>query len=196
MQILNTGRMDNQSDITQLLIEWNEGNEEAFERLVPLVYDELRRIADRHLRRESAELTLQTTALVHEAYLRMVNQNRVNWQNRNQFFGIAANMMRRILIDRARKRMRPRYGGFAFKISLDEGTIDVSDDRAAELVALDEALKRLAEEDPKKAQLVELRYFGGLSIEETAKFLGIGTATVTRQWRIVKAWLYKEIVGE
>lgn len=188
--------MDNQADITQLLIEWNGGSEKAFEKLMPLVYRELHQIASRHLRRESPERTLQTTALVHEAYLRLVDQTRANWQNRSQFFAVAANMMRRILIDHARKRLRPKHGGDVFKISLDDGTIDVSDERAAELIALDEALKKLAAEDAGKAKLVELRYFGGLSIEETAEALGVGTATVTRQWRIVKAWLYKEIVGE
>jgi len=188
--------MDRQNDITELLIAWNGGSEEAFDRLVPLVYHELRRIASRHLRRESAERTLQTTALVHEAYLRLIDQTRANWQNRAQFFGVAAQMMRRILIDHARRRLRPKRGGEVFKISLDENRIDVSDERAAELVALDEALERLAQEDPQKAKIVELRYFGGLSIEETAEVLGIGTATVIRHWRVVKAWLYKEIVGE
>lgn len=187
---------ENQSNITQLLIEWNKGSKEAFEELMPLVYRELHQIAHRYLRRESPERTLQTTALVHEAYLRLIDQNQANWQNRAQFFGVAANMMRRILIDHARKRLRPKRGGDVFKISLDGGTIDVSDERAAELIALDEALKKLAAEDPTKAKLVELRYFGGLSIEETAEVLGIGTATVTRHWRVVKAWLYKEIVGE
>jgi RNA polymerase sigma-70 factor, ECF subfamily len=188
--------MDNQPDITELLIEWNGGSEKAFEKLMPLVYEELHRIASRHLRRELPERTLQTTALVHEAYLRLVDQTRANWQNRAQFFAVAANMMRRILIDHARKRLRPKRGGDVFKISLDDGAIDVSAERAAELIALDEALKKLAAEDAGKAKLVELRYFGGLSIEETAEALGVGTATVTRQWRIVKAWLYKEIVGE
>lgn len=188
--------MADQPDITQLLIEWNGGNEEAFERLIPLVYHELHRIAHRHLRRESAAKTMQTTALVHEAYLKLIDQTRANWQNRAQFFGVAAQVMRRILIDHARKRVRDKRGGGAVKLSLDDGAIDVSDERAAELVALDEALKRLAGEDPQKARLVELRYFGGLSIEETAEVLNIGTATVIRQWRIVKAWLYKEIVGE
>jgi RNA polymerase sigma factor (TIGR02999 family) len=186
----------NQSDITQLLIEWNEGSKDAFEQLIPLVYHELHRIARRHLRRESPERTLQTTALVHEAYMRLIDQTRANWQNRAQFFAVAANIMRRILIDHARKRLRPKRGGEIFKISLDEREIDVSDERAAALVALDEALMRLAKEDPQKARIVELRYFGGLSIEETAQALGIGTATVIRHWRIAKAWLYKEIVGE
>lgn len=179
-----------------MLIEWNGGSEAALEKLMPAVYDELRRIARRHLRSESSERTLQTTALVHETYLKLVDQTRVNWQNRAQFFGVAATMMRRILIDHARKRMSGKRGGKAVKISLDEGTVDVSDERAAALIALDEALEKLAAQDPQKAKLVELRYFGGLSIEETAEVLGVGTATVLRHWRAVKAWLYKEIVGE
>jgi RNA polymerase sigma factor (TIGR02999 family) len=188
--------MSEQSDITQLLIEWNGGNQTALEKLMPLVYGELHKIARRHLRRESDTRTIQTTALVHEAYLKLIDQTRINWQNRGQFFGIAAQIMRRILIDDARKRLRGKRGGNAIKLSLDDGTIDVSDERAGELVALDEALQKLAEQEPNKAKLVELRYFGGLSIEETAEVLGVGTATVTRQWRIVKAWLYKEIAGE
>ena len=188
--------MSEQRDITKLLIEWNGGNRDALESLIPMVYDELQRIAQRHLRRESPDRTLQTTALVHEAYLKIIDQTRINWQNRAQFFGVAANIMRRILVDHARRRSRYKRGGEAVKLSLDEGSIDVSDERAAELVALDEALKKLAREDPQKARLVELRYFGGLSIEETAEVLGISTATVIRQWRIVKAWLYKEIAGE
>jgi RNA polymerase sigma-70 factor (ECF subfamily) len=188
--------MAEQPDITQLLIEWNGGDESALEQLMPLVYSELHKIARRHLRRESPEMTLQTTALVHEAYFKLVDQTRANWQNRAQFFAVAANMMRRILIDRARKRVRDKRGGGAVKLSLDDGSIDVSDERAAELIALDEALEKLAKQDAEKAKLVELRYFGGLSIEETAEVLGVGTATVIRQWRIVKAWLYKEIVGD
>ena len=188
--------MPEQTDITGLLIEWNGGDELALERLMPLVYGELQKIARRHLRRELPNGTLQTTALVHEAYLKLIDQTRASWQNRAQFFGVAAQLMRRILLDHARKRLREKRGGGAIKLSLDDGTIDVSIERAAELVALDEALKRLAAEEPNMAKLVELRYFGGLSIEETAEVLGIGTATVIRQWRIVKAWLYKEIAGE
>jgi RNA polymerase sigma factor (TIGR02999 family) len=188
--------MSEQTDITQLLIKWKSGDSEALEELMPLVYEELHRIAHRYLRRESETRTLQTTVLVHEAYLKLVDQKRADWQNRAQFFGVAASMMRRILIDRARSRLRDKRGGGALQISLDDGSIDVSDERAAELVALDEALKKLAAQDADKAKLVELRYFGGLSIEETAEVLGIGTASVGRQWRIVKAWLYKEIVGE
>jgi RNA polymerase sigma factor (TIGR02999 family) len=188
--------MSEQAEITELLINWNHGDQAALERLMPLVYDELHRIAHRHLRRESTSATMQTTALVHEAYLKLVDQTRANWQNRAQFFGVAAQMMRRILVDHARKRVRDKRGGQAVKLSLDDGSIDVSEERAAELVVLDEALERLAKQDPNKAKIVELRYFGGLSIEETAEVLGIGTATVIRQWRIVKTWLYKEIAGE
>ncbi len=188
--------MSQEVDITGLLIEWNGGEAAALERLMPLVYDELRKIARRHLRRESDTRTIQTTALVHEAYLKLIDQTRINWQNRAQFYGVAAQMMRRILIDHARKRVRDKRGGGAIKLSLDDGSVDVSDERAAELIALDEALEKLAAQDADKARLVELRYFGGLSIEETAEVLGTGTATVTRQWRIVKAWLYKEIVGD
>lgn len=187
--------MSEEKDVTGLLLKWNVGDQAAFEQLIPLVYDELRRIARRHLSRESQTRTLQTTALVHEAYLKLIDQTRANWQNRAQFFGVSANIMRRILIDHARKRLRGKRGGGAFKISLDDGNIDVSDERASELIALDEALERLAKEDPEKAKIVELKYFGGLSIEETAEALGIGTATVIRHWRIAKAWLYKEIVG-
>lgn len=187
--------MNEKTDITELLLKWNGGDAKALESLVPLVYDELRRIASRHLRRESQTRTLQTTALVHEAYLKLIDQTRANWQNRAQFFGVSANIMRRILIDDARKRLRGKRGGAAIKISLDDGNIDVSDEQASELVALDEALKKLLKEDPEKAKIVELKYFGGLSIEETAQVLGIGTATVIRHWRIAKAWLYKEITG-
>jgi RNA polymerase sigma-70 factor (ECF subfamily) len=186
--------MSEETDITELLLKWNTGDEKAFESLIPLVYDELRRIARRHLRRESQTRTLQTTALVHEAYLKLIDQTRANWQNRAQFFGVSANIMRRILIDNARKRLRGKRGGSnAIKISIEDGNIDISDERASELIALDEALEKLAKEDPEKAKIVELKYFGGLSIEETAQVMEIGTATVIRHWRVAKAWLYKEI---
>ena len=186
--------MDN---ITEILIKLNDGDKEALEQLVPLVYSELHKIAHRYLQRESETHTLQTTALVHEAYLKLIDQNRINWKNRAQFFGVAANIMRRILIDYARKNLRNKRGGGVVKISIDAGNIDLADDSAAaELIRLDDALNRLAELDPDKARLVELRYFGGLSIEETAEVMSISTATVTRQWRVVKAWLYDEIIGE
>ncbi|MEW6208017.1 MAG: sigma-70 family RNA polymerase sigma factor [Acidobacteriota bacterium] len=185
-----------QSDITKLLIDLSDGDQAALDKLIPLVYSELRQMAARYLRREAAPHTLQTTALVHEAYLKLVDQKKVRWQNRSHFFAIAAQAMRRILIDHARTRLSARRGGSEQKIALDDGAIDISEERASSLVALDEALERLAEIDPQKSRIVELRFFGGLSIEETAHALGIGTATVIRQWRVAKAWLYKEVTGE
>ncbi len=187
--------MQSSEDITQLLIKWSKGDEQALKELMPLVYRELHAIAQRHLRHESPERTLQTTDLVHEAYLKLINQTRIQWQNRAHFYAISAQAMRRILIDHARKNLREKRGGQATKLSLDEGLIDVSDNGAEDLIVLDEALKKLAALDPKKSQLVELRYFGGLSIEEAAEVLGCGAATVVRQWRLTKAWLYKEVTG-
>lgn len=178
-------------DITQLLVASSRGDSDALNKLLPMVYDELRKLADRYLRREREDHTLQATALVHEAYLRLVDQN-VPWQNRAHFFGIAAEMMRRILIDHARGLQAAKRGSGGIKLALDE-VIDLSDERAADLIALDDALKALAEIDPQKSRIVELRFFAGLSIEETAKVLDIGTATVIRQWRLAKAWLYHEV---
>jgi RNA polymerase sigma factor (TIGR02999 family) len=185
-----------QSDITKLLIDLSDGDRSALDKLIPLIYSELRLMAARYLRREPAPHTLQTTALVHEAYLKLVDQKKVRWQNRSHFFAIAAQSMRRILIDHARNRLSAKRGGNEQKIALDGGAIDISAERAASLVALDEALERLSRIDPQKSRIVELRFFGGLSIEETAQALGIGTATVIRQWRVAKAWLYKEVTGE
>ncbi len=162
------------------------------EELLPLVYAELRRLAAGYLRRERAGHTLQPTALVHEAYLRMVDQTQVRWQNRAHFFGVAAQMMRRILVDHARSQHAEKRGGDVQKLSLDEN-IDVSGERAAELVALDEALERLAEIDPQKSRVVELRFFGGLSVEETAEVLGVSAPTVKRHWRLAKAWLFGQV---
>jgi RNA polymerase sigma factor (TIGR02999 family) len=159
--------------------------------LLPLVYDELRRLADRYLHRERADHTLQPTALVHEAYLRLIDQ-KVSWANRAHFFGVAAEMMRRILIDHARGRQAVKRGSAGIKLSLDD-VLELTEEKAADLIALDEALKALAEFDAQKARIVELRFFGGLSIEETASVLGLGTATITRQWRLAKAWLYHEL---
>lgn len=181
-------------NITQLLVASSKGDSEALNQLLPVVYNELRRLAERYLRQERSDHTLQATALVHEAYIRLVDQS-VPWQNRAHFFGVAAEMMRRILIDHARGHMAAKRGSGGIKLSLDD-LINLSDERAADLVALDEALKALAEFDPQKSRIVELRYFGGLSIEETAKVLDIGTATVTRQWNLAKAWLYHEITKE
>ena len=181
-------------DVTRLLAAYSRGDSEALDKLLPLVYGELRRTAERYLRRERSDHTLQATALVHEAYLRLVGQD-TPWQNRAHFFGVAAEMMRRILIDYARGRQSAKRGSNPLKLSLDE-VIDFSDERAADLLALDDALKALAEFDPQQSRIVELRFFGGLSIEETAEVLGVGTATVTRQWKMAKAWLYHEISKE
>lgn len=178
-------------DVTSLLIASSSGDQEALNRLLPLVYDELRRLADRYLHRERSDHTLQATALVHEAYLRLIDQ-KVSWANRAHFFGVAAEMMRRILIDHARSRQAAKRGSGGIKMSLDD-VLELSDERAADLIALDEALKDLADFDAQKARVVELRFFGGLSIEETAAVMGVGTATITRQWRLAKAWLYHEL---
>jgi RNA polymerase sigma factor (TIGR02999 family) len=179
------------NEITQLLVASREGDGEALNKLLPLVYDELRRLAGHYLRRERSEHTLQPTALVHEAYLRLIDQN-VSWQNRAHFFGVAAQMMRRILVDYARGRLAAKRGSGGMKVSLDDA-LNLSDERAGDFVALDEALERLAEFDPQKSKIVEMRFFGGLSVEEVAEVLGIGTATVTRQWKMAKAWLYQQV---
>jgi RNA polymerase sigma factor (TIGR02999 family) len=181
------------SDVTQLLIQWNSGDASALEAMMPLVYRELQRIAHRYLQRESHNHTLQTTALVNEAYLKLIDQTRVNWQNRSQFYAVAAQVMRRILIDHARERLAGKRGGGAAEISLDGGTIDVSDGHSEELLMLDEALKKLTAFDPERSRIVELKYFGGLSNQETADALQISERTVERHWRVAKAWLYKEL---
>jgi len=187
--------METSHDVTELLLQWGKGDQVALDDLFPLVYRELHKIAHRYLNREYASNTLQTTALVHEAYIKLIDQTRVQWQNRAHFFGVAAQAMRRILVDNARRRLADKRGSGAEKLSLDEGLIDVSDERASSLVDLDEALKKLAEIDPQKSRLVEIRYFGGLSLDETAEVLDVSRATVNRQWRTAKAWLYNEITG-
>jgi len=179
-------------EVTQLLIAWSNGDEEALEQLMPLVYRELHRLAHRHLRRERTGHTLETTALVHEAYLRLIDQQEVRWQNRAHFFAIAAQTMRRILVEYARARRYQKRGGGAQRVSLDEA-MAVSDERAAEVVALDEALTNLAKFDQRKSRMVELRFFGGLSIEETAEVLGVSPGTVMRDWTLAKTWLQREI---
>lgn len=181
-----------QHDVTRLLIRLTDGDDGALGELLPLVYAELRRLAASYLRRERPDHTLQPTALVHEAYLRLVDQTQARWQNRAHFLGVAAQMMRRILVDHARGHRAEKRGGDFQILSLDEN-IDVSGERAADLVALDEALKRLAELDPQKSRVVELRFFGGLSVEETAEVLGVSAPTVKRQWRMAKAWLYGQV---
>ena len=182
-------------EVTQLLQQTARGDREALDQLLPLVYKELRQIADRYLKRERADHTLQATALVHEAYLRLVDQRETEWQNRAHFFGVAAQMMRRILVDYARASQTAKRGSGSVKVSLDD-VLEISEEQMGSMLALDEALSALEQLDPQKSRIVELRFFGGLSIEETAEALGIGTATVIRQWRMAKAWLYKEVTGE
>ena len=180
--------------VTQLLLDWGNGNRQALEKLTPLVYDELRRLASRYLRRERKDHTLQSTALVHEAWLRMVDQRQIHWQNRAQFFGLAAEMIRRILIDHARNRQAAKRGDGAIKLSLDEA-MATPDSRDFDLVALDDALAGLARLDPQQSRLVELRFFAGLSVEESAAVLGVSTATVKREWAAAKAWLYRALTA-
>jgi RNA polymerase sigma-70 factor (ECF subfamily) len=181
--------------VTELLIAWGNANQDALEQLFPLVYEELRRLAHRYMRRESPGHSLQTTAVVHEAYLRLIDQKHVQWQNRAHFFAIAAQMMRRILITHAQSHAYAKRGGGALKVSLDEAAV-LSRERAGELIALDEALKGLTAIDPRRSQVVELRFFGGLSNEEIAEVLKISPNTVTRDWNVAKAWLYREMSKE
>jgi len=181
-------------DVTQLLLDWSNGNKEAVNKLIPLVYNHLRGLANHYLRRERPNHTLQATALIHEAYLRLVDQTNVRWQNRAHFFGIAANLMRQILVNHALSHNSAKRGGGAYKLSLDEA-VGLSKERDVDLVALDEALTRLAALDSRQGRIVELRFFGGLTIEETAEVLGISPATVKREWTTAKAWLYREISG-
>ena len=181
-----------QQDVTRLLVRLTDGDRGVLDELLPVVYGELRKLASSYLRRERVGHTLQPTALVHEAYMRLVDQTQVQWQNRAHFFGVAAQMMRRILVDHARAHEAEKRGGEFQKLSLDEN-IDVSGERDVNLVALDDALNLLAEIDPQKSKIVELRFFGGLSVEETAEVLGVSAPTVKRQWRMAKAWLYGQV---
>lgn len=179
--------------LTQMLIQLSEGNAQMVDDILPLIYDELRRLAGNYLRRERSDHTLQPTALVHEAYIKLIDQTQVKWQNRAHFFGIAANIMRRILVDYARQHKAEKRGGAAEKMPLEEEILIVSEGKSAELLALDEALENLAKMDPQKSKIVELRYFGGLSVEETAEVLGVSEITVKRHWRMAKAWLYGQL---
>jgi RNA polymerase sigma factor (TIGR02999 family) len=178
-------------DITELLLAWSAGNQGALERLTPLVYGELHRLAHHYMAGERTGHTLQSTALVNEAYLRLVQTNRVQWQGRAHFLAVAAQLMRRILVDFARSRQYAKRGGKAPVISLDDAPVPVEE--CAELVALDEALSALASVDPRKVQVVELRFFGGLSVEETAEVLKVSVETVMRDWRLAKVWLRREL---
>ena len=179
-------------EVTQLLIDWSNGDREALDAMMPLVYAELRRIAAAYLRRERTDHTLQPTALVHEAYLRLTGQNQVRWQNRAHFFGVAAQMMRRVLVDHARANCRAKRGGSAQKLPFDE-TMNLYERQDEQIVELDDALARLREIDSRKVDVVELRYFGGMSVEETAEVLGVSANTVMRDWNMAKAWLYQEL---
>jgi RNA polymerase sigma factor (TIGR02999 family) len=186
---------DGKSPITELLLEWSEGNSAALDRMTPLVYAELHRLAHRYMNRERAGHTLQTSALVNEAFVRLVDQKNVKWNNRAHFFAIAAQMMRRILVDYARSHLYVKRGGGAVHVSLDQAQM-VPDDRGAEVTALDEALSKLESIDPQQARVVELRYFGGLTIVETAEAMKISVDKVKREWTTAKAWLYREMGSE
>ena len=181
--------------LTELLTDWQQGDQTALNKLTPLVYDELRRIAHRYVQRERNGQTLGTTALVNEAYLRLCRQKKIEWQNRSHFFAVTAQVMRHILIDHARRRHYVKHGGQTQRVSLAEAEL-MSDERARELVALDEALDELAKLDLRKSRVVELRYFGGLGLEETADVLKVSVMTVRRDWRAAKAWLYRRMKAE
>lgn len=181
------------ADVTGLLHDWTRGDPDALQRLMPVIYAECRRIASRQLAREHREHTLDPTALVHELYLRLVDQRRATWENRGQFFGIAAQLMRRVLVDHARARGAQKRGGSALMVSLDTAAAIPVDSRTADVLAIDEALHRLAICDPEQVRIVELRFFAGLTVEETARVVGRSARTVKREWRLARAWLYREL---
>jgi RNA polymerase sigma factor (TIGR02999 family) len=180
-----------QEEVTRLLIAWGNGNQAAMDELMVLVYDELRRLASRYMRRESQGHTLQTSALVNEAYLRLIDQKKVHWQNRAHFFGVAAQLMRRILVDHARSRSRAKRGGGAQMVSLGEQA--ATSKGIADVIALDDALKHLSEMDPRKSRIVEMKFFGGLTNEEVAEVMKVTSRTVEREWRKARAWLHRAI---
>src|SRR5215472_3685515 len=184
-----------QQEVTRLLADWSGGDKSALERLIPLVQPELHRLAHHYMSREPIGHTLQTTALLNEAYLQLVGDPKRNWQNRTHFVAAAAQLMRRIMVDHARERRARKRGGEAVKVSLEDAVL-VTEKRSEELLALDEALERLAMQDPRKSQIVELRYFGGLTVEEAAAFLKLSPRTVKREWRMARAWLYCALSGE
>lgn len=179
-------------EITKLLIAWGQGDQTALDELMPLVYAELRKLAKNYMRQQRPDHTLQTTALVNEAYLRLIDSSRVNWQNRTHFFAISANLMRRVLVDFARAKTSLKRGGERIQVTLDE-KIEIPSEKAMDLVALDEALQMLATMNERQSRIVELRYFGGLNEEEIAETLNISTRTVRRDWNIARAWLYREL---
>lgn len=183
---------DRPAEITQLLLDWRGGSERAFEELLPLVYGELRRIARNYMRRQNPGHTLQTTALVNEAYMRLVDSNRVNWQDRNHFFAVSAQLMRRILVDFARKKNSQKRGGDHLIVTLDERVENLAE-TGTDLVALDDALSRLAEFSPRQSRVIELRFFAGLNEEQIAEVLDVSARTVRRDWQIARAWLFREL---
>jgi RNA polymerase sigma factor (TIGR02999 family) len=191
--MLSTASAGN-SDVTRLLADWSNGDRRALDELLPLVYEELRHLANAYLRRERDGHTLQSTALVHEAFLRLVKQRDVQWRGRAHFFGIAAQMIRRILVDHARAQHAGKRGAGAVRLELDE-SIAVAQQRDLDLIALDDALGRLAVLDERQSRIVELRFFAGLSVEDTAELMGISTATVKREWASARAWLFREIAA-
>ena len=181
-------------EVTQLLLAWGQGDEAALARLMPIVHDELRRVARRHMAHERPGHTLQATALVNEAYVRLIDVRQMQWQNRAHFFAMSARLMRRVLVDFARARHYQKRGGGARQVSLDEGLL--STERGGDLMALDDALTALAAVDARKSQVVEMRFFGGLSVEETAEALHVSVDTVMRDWKLAKAWLLRELSGK
>jgi RNA polymerase sigma factor (TIGR02999 family) len=182
-------------EITQLLLAWGDGDSEALEKLTPLVYSELHRLARHYMRGERAGHTLQTTELINEAFLKLIDCSKVRWQNRAHFIAVAARLMRRILVDFARNRNYLKRGGGAIRVSLGEAK-ELADERSADFEALDNALIALAAIDARKSQIVELRFFGGLSVEETAEVIGVSVRTVMREWSLAQAWLYRQLSGE
>ena len=180
-------------DVTGLLVSWSRGDPEALDRLMPVIYAECRRIAAQQLRKEHRDHTLDPTALVHELYLRLVDQRRASWANRTQFFGVAAQLMRRVLVDYARARQAHKRGGSATFVSLAAAADTPDESRVADVLAIDEALERLAAFDPEQVRIIELRFFAGLTVEETARLVGRSPRTVKREWRLAKAWLYREL---
>jgi RNA polymerase sigma factor (TIGR02999 family) len=189
----NSSPLPGPTEVTALLVEWSKGDRAALERLLPLIYDECRRIASRQLRHEHRQHTLDPTALVHEAYLRLVDQRHASWESRGQFFGVVAQVMRRILVDYARARSAKKRGGSAVMVSLEAAAEVSPDPHVADILAIDEALERLAAHDPEQVRIIELRFFAGLSVEETAEVVARSPRTVKREWRLAKAWLYREL---
>ncbi len=185
--------MSNNHEITQMLQKWSNGDDEALDELMPLVYEELRRQAARYLRSERPNHTLQTTALIHEAYLRLIDQNNTQFNSRAHFFAISAKVMRRILVDHARARTRNKRGGMVENLQLDEAMLVPMETQDVNLVALDEALNRLKKLDERQARIVELRYFGGMTLEQTAEALKVSRSTVAQNWTLAKAWLHREL---